>query len=140
MAQEIKFLGKPVRKRNNIGQFTRQGKSPLIALFIIAIGIGLMYFVGQPTLAMVDDIMQKQNEIYVKAEVSLDCTSPTHINTEQCAKKLTDEVARTWAELKEIESEKSEIDTMYDEKFKAHNLSVCYLERYRGISFEDCEK
>lgn len=134
----IKYLGKTIQPRNRKGQFkSSNGKWAKRALIIVAI-------MALAILATYPKVMAMNTTEYVTdvtAEVKLDCTSQPHINTEECAKRITDEVARTWAELKDIEVQKEAIETAYDEKFEAHNLAVCYLERYRGtVSFDECEE
>ena len=83
---------------------------------------------------IVTNIVHSEEEyVQVTAAVKLDCTQPTHMYTEECVKRVTDNVASTFADLKRAEEIKQEADRLYEEAFEAHNTSVEQLNTFTNL-------
>jgi hypothetical protein len=125
---KISYLGKELRRKPN-GQFKKKENLlyPTLALAVVSLMIvGVVYA----------DEIQKEfystHEVVVTAEVALDCLSPTHIYTEECVKRLTDDVAISFVDLKKAEKLLQEAQTLYDSAFEAHEVSVEHLNSFRN--------
>ena len=71
---------------------------------------------------------EAEKYVSVTAEVKTDCTVSTHMYTEECLLKITDEVARSLAELVTQENVVAEETVILDTKREAFNQAAFNLQ------------